>query len=329
MVERMDQVHRPSPTPPQQQQSSQRQNMATTIWRFSRPHTLIGTALSIPAIYLYAAPSMSAWRSPLVIRSILYSILCSGFANLFITGLNQLTDVDIDRINKPELPLVSGQMSKKTALIVLLTSLAAAFELALRSGSLYLVGTIAASIIMGALYSLPPFRWKRNPILAALCIVLVRGLVINVGFYGDAITSVYGQEFLWMKDHKCLGLACYFAVFGSVIALCKDIPDVAGDRIHGINSLSVRFGVRKIFSVVNGMVQWLMKAIAVFTLSTLSNHTNTLQRLFVVLLACGASVEVEDRSSVVSPYRSKEVYKHYMFIWKLFYLSYLLLPILV
>ena len=29
-------------------------------------------------------------------------------ANVYIVGLNQLSDIEIDRVNKPELPLASG-----------------------------------------------------------------------------------------------------------------------------------------------------------------------------------------------------------------------------
>ncbi|MCB0286844.1 MAG: UbiA family prenyltransferase, partial [Calditrichaeota bacterium] len=38
---------------------------------------------------------------------------CLG-ANIYIVGLNQITDIDIDRINKPDLPLASGIFSMRT-----------------------------------------------------------------------------------------------------------------------------------------------------------------------------------------------------------------------
>ncbi len=37
---------------------------------------------------------------------------------MFITGLNQLTDVEIDRINKPYLPLASGAYTLTTGYLI-------------------------------------------------------------------------------------------------------------------------------------------------------------------------------------------------------------------
>lgn len=91
----------------------QKQKLFTTLWKFSRPHTLIGTNLCIPSLYLYAAPQQAALFTPTILSSILYTIVCSGFINLYITGLNQITDMEIDRINKPYLPIVSGEMTRK------------------------------------------------------------------------------------------------------------------------------------------------------------------------------------------------------------------------
>ena len=42
-------------------------------------------------------------------------------ANLYIVGINQLSDIEIDKVNKPYLPLASGELSVKTG--ILLTSL--------------------------------------------------------------------------------------------------------------------------------------------------------------------------------------------------------------
>ena len=42
---------------------------------------------------------------------------------------------------------------------------------------------VAAGLAVGALYSLPPFRLKRFPVAASLCITGVRSLVVNLGVY--------------------------------------------------------------------------------------------------------------------------------------------------
>ncbi|MEL7163792.1 MAG: UbiA family prenyltransferase, partial [Bacteroidota bacterium] len=78
-----------------------------TFLRFARAHTVIGTSLSLLTLYLIAARVTGTYDWWIFALS-LFSCLC---ANVYITGLNQLTDVEIDRINKPYLPLASGAYS--------------------------------------------------------------------------------------------------------------------------------------------------------------------------------------------------------------------------
>jgi hypothetical protein len=40
----------------------------------------------------------------------------------------------------------------------------------------------------------------------------------------------------------------FFAVFGTIIAIMKDIPDIIGDRLFSISSFSVRLGARPVFA---------------------------------------------------------------------------------
>jgi homogentisate phytyltransferase/homogentisate geranylgeranyltransferase len=76
---------------------------ASLLWRFSRPHTLIGSALCIPALSLLAAPAgipAGAMASALL-PVVAYATLPSLLINIYITGLNQLFDVDIDKASAP------------------------------------------------------------------------------------------------------------------------------------------------------------------------------------------------------------------------------------
>ncbi len=108
----------------------------------------------------------------------------SLLTNVYITGLNQLVDVDIDKINKPYLPIASGDLSHRSATGIVLGSLLGALYLT-KESLIPLRLTIILSSIVGTLYSLPPFRLKRFPLFAALCILLVRGAFVNIGFYNQ------------------------------------------------------------------------------------------------------------------------------------------------
>ncbi|KAL5974022.1 hypoxanthine-guanine phosphoribosyltransferase [Asimina triloba] len=88
-------------------------------YRFSRPHTVIGTAIAIISVSLLAVERVSD-LSPLFFAGVLEALVPALFMNLYIVGLNQLYDVDIDKINKPDLPLASGEYSVTTGTAIVL-----------------------------------------------------------------------------------------------------------------------------------------------------------------------------------------------------------------
>lgn len=69
------------------------------------------------------------------------------------------------RVNKPYLPLASGEWSTSTGAAVVAVCAASALALGLASGSPPLLATLAGSLLLGVLYSteLPLMRWKRSP----------------------------------------------------------------------------------------------------------------------------------------------------------------------
>ena len=202
-----------------------------TLWRFSRPHTLIGSALAIPALHAQAAPSMKAFFASHTAKSVLYACVPALLMNLYITGLNQITDVDIDRINKPYLPIPAGELSLGTAKVVVAVSLLLSLWM---GGAHEQLGTqglnmaLWGSGILGTMYSLPPFRLKRFPLLAALCIVAVRGAIVNAAFFAHAKAAAFGTTgasvwSIFLREPTCRTATMFFAVFGVVIALMKDV----------------------------------------------------------------------------------------------------------
>src|SRR4029078_12520374 len=80
------------------------------LWRFGRPHTLIGTSLSIVGLYVIAA---SLDRASSIV-DLLWTLLAGLCVNVFITGINQIEDVEIDRLNKPLLAIGGGELSLAT-----------------------------------------------------------------------------------------------------------------------------------------------------------------------------------------------------------------------
>ena len=79
-----------------------------TLWQFSRPHTIIGSILSLTTLYVLACKNEQLIQNLLI----LFIVIIAGLAcNIFIVGINQLEDIAVDKINKPYLPLASGVLS--------------------------------------------------------------------------------------------------------------------------------------------------------------------------------------------------------------------------
>eukprot|EP00629_Pelagomonadales_sp_RCC1024_P004044 CAMPEP_0119259920 /NCGR_PEP_ID=MMETSP1329-20130426/548_1 /TAXON_ID=114041 /ORGANISM="Genus nov. species nov., Strain RCC1024" /LENGTH=277 /DNA_ID=CAMNT_0007259329 /DNA_START=76 /DNA_END=906 /DNA_ORIENTATION=+ len=224
---------------------------ARTLWRFTRPHTFVGTAVAVPALHAYAAPTLGACLSPGCAASVATALTPALLMNVFITGLNQLCDIDIDRVNKPHLPVASGELSERDAWATVLGCLGAAFVLGLR-GSAPLRLVLAGSALLGFAYSAPPLRLKRSPILAALSIVAVRGVLVNWCFYAHAARHLglarpaAAARLPWVT--------AFFSAFGVAIALLKDVPDTAGDEAFGIRTFSRGAGRRRVFGLASGLL---------------------------------------------------------------------------
>ena len=124
------------------------------LWAFSRPHTIKGTALSITSISL-AAISSYQWATPAFLSALVVALFTSLLMNVYIVGINQIFDVAIDVINKPYLPLASGEFTRGTAWLIVLVSCAMSLicGVILPGTSSYLMATLVSSFILGAIFS--------------------------------------------------------------------------------------------------------------------------------------------------------------------------------
>jgi homogentisate phytyltransferase / homogentisate geranylgeranyltransferase len=206
------------------------------LWRFSRPHTLIGTSLSIVALYAIAASLDRASSA----ADLLWTLLAGACVNVFIVGVNQLEDVDIDRLNKPWLPIAAGELSLEAGRRVVAAAALTPVAMAATQGVTELVA-VSVALAVGWAYSCPPLRLKRFPDLAAGSITFVRSVVVNLGVW----LHVAGTP----VDAGVWALTAVTVPFSFAIAVLKDVPDIEGDRRFGIATFSVRAGPRPVLAV--------------------------------------------------------------------------------
>jgi homogentisate phytyltransferase/homogentisate geranylgeranyltransferase len=209
------------------------------LWRFSRPHTLIGTFISATGLYLIAVNELAGSG----LDQLFWVIVAGTGVNIAIVGVNQITDVEIDRVNKPHLPLAAGDLSREAAWRIVAVAAVVPLVLAITQGALE-IAAVAAALAVGAAYSLPPVRLKRFPMVAALCISGVRAIAVNLGMYGHFSLAFAGS--LAIPD-SVWALTLFVLPFSFAIAVLKDVPDREGDRRFRIATFTVRLGPRRAF----------------------------------------------------------------------------------
>ena len=250
------------------------------------------------------------------------AVVAAVLMNVAIVGINQVYDKKLDRVNKPYLPMASGAFSSDMALSVIAVSTTASFMIGVWSGSSALMWALVISLLLGIVYSVdaPGLRWKKSPLLAATCVLFVRAVIVQLGFFAHAL----GRE---LTDFNFpINLWCaigFMTVYGIVIALFKDLPDMEGDMKQNVRTLSVRLGPSFVFnlclallSIAYGTAVFMGVVHATTTISRVVGAVHSV--VIVTLLAASRRVDVSSSDSL---------YDFYIrFIWKAFYLEYFLLP---
>jgi hypothetical protein len=96
------------------------------LYKFTRPHTIRGTILASIAgttrALIDTPGSISNANWAVMLPRALIGMTALLMGNAFIVGINQIYDKDIDKLNKPFLPVASGEMSNRAAWIAVVAS---------------------------------------------------------------------------------------------------------------------------------------------------------------------------------------------------------------
>lgn len=211
------------------------------LWQFSRPHTIIGSVCSIAALYIIACGGTDLLQHASLFA---FTLIAALGCNVFIVGINQIADVEMDKINKPYLPLAAGTLSRKNALAIVYIALAIAIVFAFLSSLFYFI-LIVVIILIGIAYSLPPLYLKQHHLPAALAITVVRGFLVNVGIFLHFQKTMQGNYdipgHIWC-------LAFFIMAFSIAIAWFKDLPDTEGDEKFHVRTLAVLYSKKNALS---------------------------------------------------------------------------------
>jgi homogentisate phytyltransferase / homogentisate geranylgeranyltransferase len=289
------------------------------LWKFSRPHTIIGTSLSVLALYAITLATNHSAISVIGIIQVLGTWIACICGNIYIVGLNQLYDIEIDRVNKPDLPLASGGLSIAQGKWIVGVTGGLAIAIAAYLGT-WLLGTVVVSLAIGTAYSLPPIRFKQYPLLAAICILTVRGCIVNLGLFSHFNQILTGVNIIPLSIWV---LTLFILVFTVAIAIFKDVPDLEGDQQYQIQTFTIVFGKSTVFN----LTRWAITIAYLGTIGAGILFSATFNSWFLLISHVGLVGLLWGRSQDINLEDKDSIAKFYQFIWKLFFFEYLLFPI--
>lgn len=287
------------------------------LWRFSRPHTIIGSVISIYTLYVIVCNNRESLYLPYLLLALVLGICC----NVFIVGINQIADVEIDHINKPYLPIPSGVLTIKQAKIIVLTSLVLSLMLSAYI-SFYLFIIILLATGIGWAYSMPPIYLKKHHISAAISISIVRGILLNAG--GFLVFNYLVNDVIEMPLNVKI-LTLFIVVFSIGISWFKDLTDIEGDKKFNIRTLAIVYSTKSALIAGNVLVSIAYFFTIYMKFQELQKSSNISTELFVlfyghILLVAlfilnALSIDLNKHSSI------QKFYKRF---WWFFFAEYLL-----
>ncbi|MFW5973433.1 MAG: geranylgeranylglycerol-phosphate geranylgeranyltransferase, partial [Bacteroidota bacterium] len=201
--------------------------------RLLRPLNLF---MFVVAVFLggFLVAGMSVFAGPLLIRLIIASVAVASIGGA-ANSLNDAVDASIDRINRPDRPIPSGDASVRTAVFVW----AIGSMVGIMAGFALSVWHLTVAVVVVAFMVLYSIRLKRTLFLGNMVVSLV--VATSILFGAGAVGAI--QE------------AAYAAGFAFLVTLVreivKDVADMAGDAAHGARTLPIVMGRKRAVAVAS------------------------------------------------------------------------------
>jgi 4-hydroxybenzoate polyprenyltransferase len=211
-----------------------------TYVELARPFTLIAPALGFVsgALTAIGAHPREVWHPGLLVPALIGCVMAMVF-NAGNNALNQIYDLEIDRVNKGKRPLPSKRLTIREAWIF--TNVAYVITLMLAwlvapAGRHECFWIVLVAMIATYIYSMPPLRTKKRGIWANVTIAIPRGVLLKVAGW-SAVKTVVGVE-PWF-------IGMVFGLFLLGASTTKDFADMEGDKLGGCRTLPIVYGVKR------------------------------------------------------------------------------------
>ena len=257
------------------------------VWlELSRPFTLVAPALGVisGAVTAAGAYPRDEWTTDLITYTALGTLM-AAVLNAGNNALNQIYDLEIDRVNKPRRPLTSERMTLGEAWTFTWITYAIALALAwlvAPGGRHECFWIVVAAAVATFIYSCPPLRTKQRGIWANLTIAVPRGVLLKVAGW-SCVKTIWGIE-PWF-------IGGIFGLFLLGASTTKDFADMEGDARGGCRTLPLLYGVRRAAWMISPsfVLPFLLISYGAFA-GILTGNFLLLQALSAVMTIYGAYV---------------------------------------
>lgn len=244
-----------------------------------RPFTLLPPLLGIISGAICAFGSVHnpdpEYRLTLsVVLTVTLGSLCASLMNAASNAINQIYDLEIDRINKPKRPLVTGAVTLREtwvlSIVLYVLALVPTWLVVVHPYDTFRQKLLApleyhecffiylAGLVFTFIYSAPALgRTKRHGMLANWTIAIPRGCLLKVA--GWAMVA-----HVWYAEPWFIGTVFMLFLVGA--ASTKDFSDIEGDRAGGCRTLPILYGVNKAAWIIAPffVLPWLLIPLGVF-----------------------------------------------------------------
>jgi chlorophyll synthase/bacteriochlorophyll c synthase len=207
--------------------------------RLTDPVTWISPSLMCLCGVVAAGPGAFSTSRPFDLLLIAVGIIMAGpLATGFSQSINDYFDRDLDAINDPKRPIPSGDVTLKEAqinwiVLATVTTLVGVWLVQVTGRPLILLFTILG-LIVGAIYSVPPIKLKKNVWISAP----------SVGLGYSLMSWLAGHLLFANMTTLSIIMATLNGGITTGLLILNDFKSVEGDRVHGLKSLAVTLGER-------------------------------------------------------------------------------------
>ena len=195
----------------------------TATIKLIRPVNFLITFISVIVAAVICLPD----KSPVV--NVFIAAIAASLVMASGNIINDIFDLEIDKINRPERPLPSGKISNKEALVLYFIFLLLSF---ICSWFINLPAFLIVVVSTFILYLYSKYI-KRIPLVGNIIVAFLTGLVF---IYGGFVVD----------NPKAAIVPALFAFLINLIReVVKDMEDINGDRMIGVITLPIKFGFQK------------------------------------------------------------------------------------